>query len=208
MPFMALFVSPTALAAKKQIPTDRLVNLWLQVNGECRGGRPDDPRTDAACEVREVYDKKLEARGWCYGEPGQYGSQMVWHECGSGSSHPAFLVTPKIPAQLRPVVLSCSGKTVVFGENAVVKSSRTWDSETLTIDQSNMSVVHNDEPESATLTRVTSAHYMWHQDATLITDGSFNRINGTGEERMTMHVPGFLAINYYEHCATAPKPRF
>jgi hypothetical protein len=105
-------------------------------------------------------------------------------------------------------VLACSGKTVVFGEGGVLKSSRTWDNEILVIDPRKFTVRHNDEPEGPTITVVSDTHYSWHQDSTLITDGSFNRISGTGEERLTMHSPGFLAKNFYESCRIAPAPRF
>lgn len=198
-----IVASQSAQAKKKARNYDpqTLVQLWLQENYKCRGGLPDDPRTDVACEVREAYGKRLEAQGWCYGEPGQMGSQMVWHQCTDGQA--ALLAAPDAP-----IVLACSGKTMVFGEYGVLKSSRTWDNEILVIDQRKFTVRHNDEPTGPTLTAVTDTHYSWHQDSTLITDGSFNRISGTGEERMTMHFPGFLAKNFYENCRVAPAPRF
>lgn len=106
------------------------------------------------------------------------------------------------------VVISCSGKTVVMGEGGVVKSTRSWDSVVLRIDPIAMTVRHDDEPTGPRLTKVSNTHYTWYENATLITEGSFNRLNGTGEERLTMQTPGFLAKNFYERCELAPKPRF
>jgi hypothetical protein len=184
----------TAWAKKKMRPVnpEHLVELWLEENNVCRGTLDPD-RRGASCEVREAYGKRLEANGWCYGEEGQIGSQMVWHQCGGMGD--------------TPVVLACSGKTLSF-EGGVVKWSRKWDNEVLTIDKVQLSVRHNNEPEGPTLTGVTDTYYSWHQDSTLITDGSFNRIAGTGEERMTTQDPSIVFFNYYESCTIAPAPRF
>lgn len=87
-----------------------------------------------------------------------------------------------------------------------LKSSRTWENVILTIDVKSRTVRHDDDPEMDELTNATPTHYSWHQDKTLITDGSFNRIAGSGEVRMTMDSPGFLMKNVYESCKVAPAP--
>lgn len=60
-----------------------LQNLWNQQDTACQGGAGDDPATQTACNARDVYDAELRASGWCYGEPGDSGYQMSWHQCGS-----------------------------------------------------------------------------------------------------------------------------
>jgi hypothetical protein len=58
-----------------------LLATWDTLNGRCRGGSGDDQNTLDACDEREKIAGQLTARGWCYGEPGQAGYQMVWHPC-------------------------------------------------------------------------------------------------------------------------------
>lgn len=106
------------------------------------------------------------------------------------------------------LVLTCSGKTD-NKKYGVLTSSRTWQDEVLTIDPTKKTVRHNDEPSGPTITRSTSTHHTWHEDGSvLVTEGSFNRLNGTAEERMTIPNTGMLSVNYYEHCVRAPPPRF
>lgn len=63
------------------VSVDGLISRWIEAENKCRGGPGDDPETDMACEEREQIDSRLTAAGWCYGEPGQYGYEMKWHEC-------------------------------------------------------------------------------------------------------------------------------
>ncbi|MEO5334670.1 MAG: hypothetical protein H7839_21860 [Magnetococcus sp. YQC-5] len=58
-----------------------LLALWDKLNDRCRGGSGDDQKTWDACDERERTGDQLKARGWCYGEPGQFGYQMEWHKC-------------------------------------------------------------------------------------------------------------------------------
>jgi hypothetical protein len=58
-----------------------LIIEWMDANGACRGGYPDDPKTEAGCRRREVISNRLDAAGWCYGKEGEFGYQMKWHRC-------------------------------------------------------------------------------------------------------------------------------
>ncbi|WP_245415276.1 hypothetical protein [Hoeflea marina] len=60
----------------------RIFSQWQEQNGQCRGGPGDSEDTMKACERREAIGAKLEAIGWCYGRPGEYGYQIDWHVCG------------------------------------------------------------------------------------------------------------------------------
>jgi hypothetical protein len=53
-------------------------------NEGCRGGPGNDNKTWEHCGARDILDEQLKDRGWCYGKPGQYGSQMEWHRCRAG----------------------------------------------------------------------------------------------------------------------------
>ena len=59
----------------------RIISQWLDQNMKCRGGPGNSDETLKACERREAIGGKLEAVGWCYGRPGEYGYQMNWHRC-------------------------------------------------------------------------------------------------------------------------------
>lgn len=52
-------------------------------NDQCRDGSGDSAATQQACDAREVTDKRLNALGYCYGEPGQYEYQKTWHACAA-----------------------------------------------------------------------------------------------------------------------------
>jgi hypothetical protein len=67
----------------------KLLRYWTALNGLCRGGSGDDPRTQAACDRREAIDRRLGAAGWCYGQPGDIGAQRTWQPCAGGAGQPA-----------------------------------------------------------------------------------------------------------------------
>ncbi|WP_130472721.1 lysozyme inhibitor LprI family protein [Candidatus Magnetaquicoccus inordinatus] len=70
--------------AESSAPTSEIKALlaaWDKLNDKCRGGSGDDKKTWEACDEREKKGGQLQARGWCYGEPGQAGYQMQWHAC-------------------------------------------------------------------------------------------------------------------------------
>lgn len=58
-----------------------LMRKWDRENERCRGGRGDDPKTDAACERREKLYATIEKLGWCYGEDDQATASWQWHRC-------------------------------------------------------------------------------------------------------------------------------
>jgi hypothetical protein len=62
--------APTALLAE-----------FEALNGACRGGRGDDPRTVEACAERDAAYRRLEALGWCFGRPGEFEYEKRWQPC-------------------------------------------------------------------------------------------------------------------------------
>ena len=54
---------------------------WNDLNGKCRGGSGDDPKTFQACEARDALSPKIEAQGFCYGENAEFGYQQRWEVC-------------------------------------------------------------------------------------------------------------------------------
>ncbi len=78
---------------------EEMVSQWDRENSSCRGStKPEALETRAACERRGALDAKLNASGWCYGRPGQYGYEMKWELC---ASQPAFQ-EPTAAAQDEP----------------------------------------------------------------------------------------------------------
>jgi hypothetical protein len=59
----------------------RIISQWQDEDGICRGVSGNSPEILKACDRREAIGAKLEAVGWCYGRPGEYGYQMNWHRC-------------------------------------------------------------------------------------------------------------------------------
>ncbi|SRR5271157_5247281 len=49
-----------------------LLQDWGLLNSECRGGPPDDPKTQQACEKREKASARLQRRGCVYHEDGDW----------------------------------------------------------------------------------------------------------------------------------------
>ncbi|MGU3538040.1 hypothetical protein [Methylobacterium sp. A54F] len=94
---IALSVVAPPPARAEAVP--RLLREWTALNGLCRGGSGDDPRTQAACTARDALDSRLAAAGWCYGRPGELGAQRAWRPCGDGGapSPPDRTATPQGP---------------------------------------------------------------------------------------------------------------
>jgi hypothetical protein len=57
------------LPAHAQSP---LIQGWLAVNTECKGGLADDPKTQKACARRDQLSAKLKRRGCLYQENGDW----------------------------------------------------------------------------------------------------------------------------------------
>ena len=57
-----------------------LLHEWDLANEACRDGSGEHA-TAAACELRDISDRKIKATGWCYGRPGEVQAQMNWHPC-------------------------------------------------------------------------------------------------------------------------------
>ncbi|SCM79507.1 conserved hypothetical protein [uncultured Pleomorphomonas sp.] len=95
----------------------RIILQWHDENGKCRGGSGASDETEKACRRREVIGAKLDAVGWCYGHPGEYGYQTNWHRCDGGevASADAKAAGSTIRTKLRPADYAVraifSGKT-------------------------------------------------------------------------------------------------
>ena len=61
-----------------------LIDQWGRLNSACRGGSGDNPATSKACQARGVVEAKLDAAGWCYGRPNEFGNQSDWHPRSEG----------------------------------------------------------------------------------------------------------------------------
>ena len=81
-----LVAAQAAWAAPDGREPTALLREWAALNGACRGGRGDDPRTQAACTRRDALDRRLAAAGWCYGRPGDAGYQRTWQRCADGAA--------------------------------------------------------------------------------------------------------------------------
>lgn len=62
-----------------------LIARWKELNELCRGGSGDDPKTMEACDLRDAASTQLDSADICYGEEGQYDSQMEMHRCNPRS---------------------------------------------------------------------------------------------------------------------------
>jgi hypothetical protein len=49
-----------------------LIQGWLAVNAQCKGGPSDDPKTQKACERRDQLSARLKRRGCLYQEEGDW----------------------------------------------------------------------------------------------------------------------------------------
>ena len=77
--------TPPPAKARQAEPDRTLIDMWLEADSSCRGGRGDSPKTEAACGERERISARLEKLGNCYGRKGEIGAEMVWHKCEKGS---------------------------------------------------------------------------------------------------------------------------
>src|SRR5215469_11865239 len=68
LPLAALYFL-LAVPAHAQSP---MIQGWMAVNAECKGGVPDDPKTRKACARRDDLSAKLKRRGCLYQEDGDW----------------------------------------------------------------------------------------------------------------------------------------
>jgi len=68
---------------KDAVAPIRILSQWYDQNALCRGTVGSTEKSATACIQREAIAVKLKAVGWCYGEEGQAGYQMDWHDCGT-----------------------------------------------------------------------------------------------------------------------------
>ena len=193
-----LLFSSQAMSGENNTPVQKLIDRWYMENSNCRGSY-DTKVIEKYCDLRNVTDQKLGAAGWCYGEPNQPGNLAVWHPC------PAKVGKPSESQGL--LILNCRGKTLRYYKLKLLVS-RDWSDEVLYIDTKKMTVRHNNDPVGPTITDITPTHYTWFEKGVLTIEGTFNRLNGTGQERITTGEPGILYTNEYEFCEKAPPAKF
>lgn len=64
-----------------QQSVEALLNEIDTVNGQCRGGSGDDPKTMDACNKREAKMQEAEQRGWCWGPQTAANTDKHWMRC-------------------------------------------------------------------------------------------------------------------------------
>lgn len=68
-------ISFAALAFGVGLPAHAMSPMlqgWLAVNSQCKGGPPDDPKTQKACARRDELSARLKRRGCQYQEDGDW----------------------------------------------------------------------------------------------------------------------------------------
>ncbi len=64
-----------ALTFASLVPADAqsvIIQGWLAANTECKGGVPDEPKTQKACKLRDALNDKLKRRKCEYHEDGDW----------------------------------------------------------------------------------------------------------------------------------------
>lgn len=59
--------------------TEGLMELYLEVNAECRGGSGQSALD--ACAEREQIGARLEEYGWCWGATAEFSAEATWERC-------------------------------------------------------------------------------------------------------------------------------
>ena len=68
-------------AKTEQQAVEALLKEIDTVNGQCKGGSGDDPKTMDACNKREEKMQEAERRGWCWGPQAAASSEKHWIRC-------------------------------------------------------------------------------------------------------------------------------
>lgn len=71
------------------VPIESLLAEIDSLNGKCRGGAGDDPKTMKACEERDKKGEEAHARGWCWGPKNAIGADKHWMQCSADKSDDA-----------------------------------------------------------------------------------------------------------------------
>ncbi len=74
-PGITAAISLAALAFGLGLPAHAMSPMlqgWLAVNSECKGGPPDSPKTQKACARRDELSARLKRRGCQYQEDGDW----------------------------------------------------------------------------------------------------------------------------------------
>lgn len=72
---------PQGSAAAPPPDVQKLMKQEEELNGQCRGGSGDSPKTMAACEKRDKVLDQIKRKGWCWGSDGQAGYERSWVKC-------------------------------------------------------------------------------------------------------------------------------
>lgn len=62
----ALMATPALSMDYRAKNSSELLQRWMVLNGDCRGGAGDEAATTQACEERNLVDSSLFSRGYCY----------------------------------------------------------------------------------------------------------------------------------------------
>lgn len=81
LPALASLIRSNCSAVTIPKEIQPLIDQWFSVNDTCRDGPSDEPGRAAACEQREVLDRKLAKKGWCYGNANQIMADRDWQPC-------------------------------------------------------------------------------------------------------------------------------
>lgn len=78
-------IPQNVLSSKYDLPVSDKVKALLrqgeELNGKCRGGSGDSPKTQIACDRRDAVYNEIEKAGVCWGRPGEIGSDKHWVLC-------------------------------------------------------------------------------------------------------------------------------
>lgn len=76
---------PTVAGSPRPKSAKSMIADWSDLNGRCRGGSGNDPRTMSACDDRDALSANLDATGWCHGKVGEWVGDAKWHRCTAQS---------------------------------------------------------------------------------------------------------------------------
>lgn len=90
---LAAGCSEKANQASNSTSIDALLNEANRLDGLCRSGSGDDPKTLKACDQRDVLGAEIQSRGWCWGPKNAIGADKHWMLCKDDLSDAA----PPVP---------------------------------------------------------------------------------------------------------------
>lgn len=74
------YLAPASLSGPTGKDKD-LIDRAERLNGRCRGGSGDDPKTWQACDQREAAMERVRKAGWCWGPDDAVSADQHWMRC-------------------------------------------------------------------------------------------------------------------------------